>query len=283
MLAALRDRRHGRRRRSCCCTASTTCCGSSPSLIAGGARVGLIALLALARGWRRRRSRSTLRAAAGRADRLRRHDLARAGRGHVPGGRADIRRRARGGYGIGPRTLVESTRRCSRYVRSHHPGTRWALLTVASDAGRAVHPARARTRARSAATAAPTRRSTAPGSRGWSPTARRATSCSAAPTRCAAATARPAPCCSVQAAHADAVAQPRRPYTGGLVLFDCAGREHALATLRRAAAQQALAQAATESSRWKARANSSRSRPRRPARHRRLAVGDQPQLDRRRP
>jgi 4-amino-4-deoxy-L-arabinose transferase-like glycosyltransferase len=40
--------------------------------------------------------------------------------------------------------------------------------------------------------------------------------------------------------------------TNGLILFDCAGREHALAA--------ALAQAATASSWWKARANSSRSR-----------------------
>jgi hypothetical protein len=38
-----------------------------------------------------------------------------------------------GGFGVGPKSL-EIDKLLLAYVRSHHPGRRWALLTVASDA-----------------------------------------------------------------------------------------------------------------------------------------------------
>ena len=70
------------------------------------------------------------------------------------------------------------------YVRSHHPGRRWALFTVAVGRGRAVHPAGPQRGQRSAATAAPTRRIDGAGPRAaGGAAAKPATCCSAASSR----------------------------------------------------------------------------------------------------
>ena len=130
---AARGRRARSSRRSCCCIASTTCTGSGPVLIVGARARGRSRCSRCA-AWPRRRWRSTLVPAAGRAGGLCGHDLAvRPSRApsrppgpHAAPGRAALRHRA-------PPTCA-STKALLAYVE--HARSRLALGAadrVASD------------------------------------------------------------------------------------------------------------------------------------------------------
>ena len=127
-------------------------------------------------------------AAARRADRLLGHHVARAGRGHLPGGRTQARPPA-----PAPMASTPVTERIDRaladYVSTHDPGTRWALLTVASDTAVSDDPVRpGRGRPGRLQRHRPRGRRPPARALGGKP-AKLATCCSAASTRCAAATA----------------------------------------------------------------------------------------------
>ncbi len=142
-----------------------------------------------------------------------------------------------------------------RYVASHRPGTRWSVLT---DAANTASPMilLGSNAARSEASAAPTRRSTGAAWRAWWPAGRRAMCCSAESSPRAAATAPP------RRYSAPAPSCPRAPGYRAACRPSASSCSTALGAsagwkLRRGRKRP---QAATESSRWNARANSSASR-----------------------
>ncbi len=126
---------------------SSRCCSAAPPL--GVGRDARVAPRRRAGAWRSRC------AAARRPRRLRRHDLARARRGHVPGGRAQSRRPAPAASALSPndpwlRPRAARLRRAPRAAR-----TRFALLTDVRRHRRAATSCSGCKPARSPATAAP--------------------------------------------------------------------------------------------------------------------------------